>query len=267
MPSSIKDTVVVREFNDFEGLEDAFRRHGDELAALILEPVCHAVGVLEPEDGFLQLCRDLCTASGTVLIFDEVITGFRHSPGGVQELVGITPDLTAMGKAVANGFPLSLVAGKKEFMAQLAPEGKTFFSGTFNGQILTVVAGLACTDILVRDDVHTHLNMLGARLRDGIDEHIQHLGVRAQVAQRGSIWCIYFTDQPLHRFREMAEFTKDKLHPLQRAFQRWMLGRGFYIHPTYSLRAFISAAHTEEDIDLTIAAVGDFLREYREDLT
>jgi glutamate-1-semialdehyde 2,1-aminomutase len=266
MLSSVRDSVVIREFNDVAGLEDAINRHGDELAALILEPVCHAAGVIEPEPGFLERCRELCDQAGIVLIFDEVITGFRYAPGGAQEVFGVTPDLTAMGKSVANGFPLSLVTGRADLMSNLSPEGQTFFSGTFNGQILNVAAALACTEILVRDNVYDRLAALGARLKHGIEEQIEHYGVNAQVRHRGSIWALYFTRDPIRRFRDIAEFAKDKAHPLQRAYQRWMLGQGIYIQPTYALRAFISAAHTDEDIDKTIAATGKFFRDSRDDL-
>jgi glutamate-1-semialdehyde 2,1-aminomutase len=266
MLSSVRDSVVVREFNDFQGLEDAIARHGHELAALILEPVCHAAGVIEPEPGFLEACRRLCDEAGIVLIFDEVITGFRYAPGGAQEVFGVTPDVTAMGKSVANGFPLSLVTGRADIMANLSPEGATFFSGTFNGQILNVAAALATTEILVRDKVHDRLNALGERLAAGINEQIEHYGVNAQICQRGSIWALYFTKEPIRRFRDIAEFAKDKAHPVQRAYQLWMLGKGIYIQPTYALRAFISAAHTDEDIDKTVAATGEFFRDNKDDL-
>lgn len=264
--AAIKDTVVVREWNDFDGLADAFARHGSELAAVMLEPVCHAAGVIEPEEGFLERLRELCTQHGVILIFDEVITGFRHACGGAQELYGVAPDLAAMGKAVANGFPLSVVTGRRELMANLSPEGPTFFSGTFNGQILNVAAAYACTGVLLDEPIHERLNSLGARLREGIQEHIDHLGVRAQVRQVGSVWCLYFTDKPIKRFRDIAEFAKDKADPMQRAYQRWMLSQGIYIQPTFALRAFISAAHETDDIDRTVAATGEFLREHRQQL-
>jgi glutamate-1-semialdehyde 2,1-aminomutase len=265
--SAVKDSVVIREWNDFDGLATAFERHGDELAALILEPVCHAAGVIDPEPGFLERCRELCTEHGVQLIFDEVITGFRHAPGGAQELFGVMPDLTALGKAMANGFPLSAVAGSKELLANLSPEGPTFFSGTFNGQILNVAAGMATTGVMLNEPVHERLNALGERLRNGIQECIDDLSLKVQIRQRGSIWCLYFTDRPIKRFRDIAEFAKDKAHPLQRDYQRWMLSRGIYIQPTFALRAFISAAHTDEDIDTTVSATCEFLRDRREELT
>jgi glutamate-1-semialdehyde 2,1-aminomutase len=265
--AAVKDSLVIREWNDFEGLASAFEESGDELAAVILEPVCHAAGVIDPEEGFLERCRELCTEHGVQLIFDEVITGFRHARGGAQEVFGVVPDLAALGKSVANGFPLSVVAGSKELMSNLSPEGPTFFSGTFNGQILNVAAAYATTGVLLDEPVHERLDALGARLRDGIQEQINHLGVKAQILQRGSIWCLYFTDKPIRRFRDIAEFAKDKAHPLQRAYQRWMLGQGIYIQPTFALRAFISAAHSDEDIDLTISATGEFLRDRRRELS
>jgi glutamate-1-semialdehyde 2,1-aminomutase len=267
MLAAVRDSVVVREWNDFEGLQTAFERHGEELACLILEPICHASGVIPPEPGFLERARELCTEYGVKLIFDEVITGFRHASGGMQELLGITPDLTAMGKAVANGFPLSLVTGPKELIGNLSPEGGTFFSGTFNGQIINVAAALACTEVLRDEPVHERLDALGTRLRVGIQEQIEHTGVRAQISQFRSIWCVYLTDRPIRSFRDIAEFAKDKAHPLQRAYQRWMLSKGIYIQPMYALRAFISAAHTEDDIDRTVDATAEFFRAYNDELT
>ena len=264
--NAIADTVVVREWNDFAGLENAFEENGDELAAVILEPILHSCGIVEPTDGFLERCRELCDEHGALLVFDEVLTGFRHAPGGAQELFGVVPDLTAMGKAVANGFPLSLVAGRDELMSNLSPEGPTFFSGTFNGQLLNVAAAHATTGVLLSEPVHRRLQRLGSKLREGIQAEIDRLRLKVQIVQHGSVWCIYFTDRPVRTYRDIAAFTKDKNNPIQRAYQRWMLERGVYIQPTYALRAFISGAHTEKDIDRTVHATGEFLRAHRQEL-
>ncbi len=266
MLRAAREAVLVRGYNDVAGVEDAVRRHGHEIAALFVEPIFHNAGVILPEPGFLERCRSLCSEAGIVLVFDEVITGFRHAVGGAQELLGVTPDLTTMGKAVANGFPLSVLAGRAELMSRLVPEGDVFFSGTFYGHLLNVAAALKCTEILREQPVHERLAGLGRRLRDGIQDAIDETGVRAQVGQLGSVWCLYFTDRPLRSFRDVAEFAKDKDHPVQRAYQRWMLSQGIYIHPMYILRGYITAAHSEEDIERTVAATAQFLREHRQEL-
>lgn len=265
--SCVRDSVIVRQFNDFESLEKTIERQGHEIAALIVEPICHSLGVVEGEPGFLELCRDLCTKAGIVLIFDEIVSGFRQALGGAQELLGVTPDLTTMGKAVGNGFPISLVTGRSDLMSLISPEGPVLYSGTFNGHTAVIAAALKCSHILMTEPVHERLEVLGRRVRDGIQEHIDHLGVKAQVKQRGSVWCLYFTDRMIRNFRDIAEFAKDKEHPLQRAYQRWMLEHGVFITPYFILRSYISAAHTEEDIDRTVAATGGFLRARREELS
>jgi len=265
--SGVRDSVIVRQFNDFEALERTIGQRGHEIAALILEPICHSCGVIEPEPGFLELCRELCTKAGIVLIFDEIVSGFRQALGGAQQLYGVTPDLTTMGKAVANGFPLSLLTGRSDLMSLVAPAGRVAYSGTFNGYTPSVAAALCTTSILIKEPVHQRLEALGRRVHEGIQDHIEHLRLKAQVRQLGSVWTLYFTDRPVRNFRDIAEFAKDKDHPLHRAYQRWMLKEGIYIHPYFVLRCYINAAHTEEDIDLTVAATGRFLREYRERLS
>lgn len=266
IPRAVRDTVVVCGYNDLDGLERAVRRHGHELAALVVEPVFHNAGVILPEPGFLELCRSLCTEAGIVLVFDEVITGFRLALGGAQELLDVQPDLTTMGKAVANGFPLSVLAGRAELMSRLVPEGDVFFSGTFYGHLLNVSAALACTEILRTQPIHGQLERLGRRLREGIQDAIDETGAKAQIRQLGSVWCLYFTDGPLRSFRDVSRFAKDKEDHLQRRYQRWLLGRGIYMHPMYVLRGYLTAAHTEEDVDRTVTATAGFLHEYREEL-
>jgi glutamate-1-semialdehyde 2,1-aminomutase len=217
-----------------------------------------------PEPGFLEALREACTASGTLLIFDEVITGFRHGIGGAQERYGVTPDLTTMGKALGNGFPISVLAGRAEVMDHLGPLGDVLFAGTFAGQIMNCAIALEVTRIVREGDIHRHLARLGERLVTGIQAAIDETGVRAQVRSIAGVWTVYFTDEPIRRFRDFARFAMDKNHPIQRAYRSWLLERGIYVHPHYMIRGFLTGAHTDADIDQVVEATASFLREHRE---
>jgi glutamate-1-semialdehyde 2,1-aminomutase len=200
------------------------------------------------------------------LIFDEVITGFRVGLGGAQAALGITPDLTTMGKAIANGMPISAVAGRAKFMDHYAPLGQTFFSGTFYGHVLNVAVANACIALLEADPPYARLQKLGERLRAGIQAAIDETGVAAAVRQLGSVWTLYFTRAPIRNYRDMADFARVKNHPVHAAYQRWMIARGIYIHPHFFVRGYLNDAHSEADIDRAIVATGDFLRAHRQDL-
>jgi len=258
--------VVTCGYNDVETLRSLFAKHGPELAAVIMEPIFHNAGVIAPEPGFLQECRRLCSENGTVLIFDEVITGFRVGLGGAQELLGVTPDLTTMGKAIANGMPISAIAGKAEIMDGFAPVGPTFFTGTFYGHVLNVAVANACATILETTLPYSRLASLGERLRSGIQDAIDETGVAAVIRQSASIWTLYFTRKPIRNYRDMADFAQVKDHPVHAAYQRWMLSQGIYIHPHFFVRGYINDAHTESDIDRIVAATRAFLVAHREAL-
>jgi glutamate-1-semialdehyde 2,1-aminomutase len=264
IPASVRDLVLVREYNDAAGVRETLAREGDSIAAVILEPVFHNAGVVMPEPGFLETLREACTAAGTVLIFDEIITGFRHGPGGAQGRLGVTPDLTTMGKAIGNGFPISVLCGRGEIMDRLGPKGDVLFAGTFAGHTLNVAAALACTGIVLEGSLGDHLARLGRRLVAGISAAIDETGARVQVREYGGVWTIYFTDEPIRRFRDFARFAMDKDHPVQRAYRDWLLERGIYVHPHYMIRGFLTGAHTDDDIDRLVAATAGFLREHAE---
>jgi glutamate-1-semialdehyde 2,1-aminomutase len=262
----MEHTVIVREYNDREGLRDAVERYGDELAAIIVEPVFHNAGVIEPAPGFLEDCRELATAAGSVLIFDEIITGFRHGLSGAQGMLGVTPDLSTFGKGVANGMPLSMLAGRRDLMEELAPLGPTFFSGTFCGHLLNVAAALACVRTLIEEPPYAQMEALGQRLRAGIETAIEQEGVRAQVRQLGSVWALYFADKAPRSYRELAAITSGKHDATQVAYQRWMAGNSIYLHPHSVLRGYITAAHTTDDIDAVVEHTAAFLHEHRSEL-
>ncbi|MBD0290433.1 MAG: aspartate aminotransferase family protein, partial [Thermoleophilia bacterium] len=258
IPKAVADLVVVCEYNDIEGVEAAIDAHGEELAAVIVEPVFHNGGVIEPAPGFLERLRELCTATGIVLVFDEVITGFRHGLGGAQERLAVTPDLTTMGKAIANGFPLSVVAGRAEIMDAFVPEGQVLFAGTFTAQPLTVAAALACIAYLRENDVHERLDELGSELAAGVESAIAETGADAQIRQVGSVWALYFTRRPIRRYRDIADTAATKENEAHAAYRNWLLERGIYVHPHYLVRGYLTASHSEDDVERTIDATRSF---------
>jgi glutamate-1-semialdehyde 2,1-aminomutase len=264
IPESVRDLVVVREYNDAAGVRDVLAREGSTIAAVILEPVFHNAGVVLPDPGFLETLREACTAAGTVLIFDEIITGFRHAPGGAQERYGVSPDLTTLGKALGNGFPISALAGRADIMDRLGPKGDVLFAGTFAGHTLDVAVALEVTRIVREREIHQHIGRLGERLTSGIQAAIDETGVPVQVRESAGVWTVYFTAQPIRRFRDFARFAMDKNHPVQRAYRGWLLERGIYVHPHYMIRGFLTGAHTDDDVDRVVEATASFLREHRE---
>ncbi len=259
IPGLVRDLVVVREYNDAAGVRETLEREGDTIAAVILEPVFHNAGVVLPEPGFLETLREACTAAGVVLIFDEIITGFRHAPGGAQERFGVTPDLSTFGKAIGNGFPISVLCGRGDIMDRLGPKGDVLFAGTFAGHTLDVAVALEVTQAVLEGEIHRHLVALGRRLTTGIQAAIDATGARVQVRESGGVWTMYFTDAPIRRFRDFARFAMDKDHPIQRAYRGWLLERGIYVHPHYMIRGFLTGAHTEADVDRLVEATADFL--------
>jgi len=264
IPAFVRDLILVREYNDAAAVRAVLAAEGDTIAAVIVEPVFHNAGAVLPEPGFLEALREACSAAGTLLIFDEVITGFRHGPGGAQARFGVMPDLTTLGKALGNGFPISALAGRGEVMDHLGPKGDVLFAGTFAGHSLNVAAALESTRVVLEGEIHANLARLGGRLTQGIQVVIDELGVPVQVHESAGVWAIYFTDQPIRRFRDFARFAMDKNHPIQRAYRNWLLERGIYIHPHYVIRGYLTGAHTTDDVDRVVAATASFLRQHRD---
>lgn len=262
-PDVVSALTMVLPWNDVDVLEERLATEGEELACVLVEPVVHACGVLKPAPGFLERLRELCTRYGIVLIFDEMITGFRHGLGGYQGLCGVKPDLTTFGKAIANGFPISGLAGSTEIMSQFEPQGPVSYSGTFNGELLCVVAALTTIAIMEREPVHERLFEVGARISSAINDEIERLGLPAQCQHVGSIWCLYFTDREIRSYRDIAAFAVSKDTGIDSDFQGHLLSRGIYMQPFYTNRCFTSYAHSDADVDYTIEVVTDFLRSSR----
>lgn len=261
LPEVLDATLVLR-FNDVAAVRATFAAHGDDIAAVIVEPVPHNVGCLLPEQEFLQALRDECTRAGSVLVFDEVITGFRHDLGGWQKISGVTPDLTTLGKAIANGYPIGALGGRADLMDLFStrPGAPAFFAGTYNGHPAVVAAALATLGKLRAEPVHEHVYRLGERARAGISEVLADLGVPAVVTGHGSVFVTYFMPGP-------APSSYDDLlrndAGMFIGYRRRMPEHGIFELPLNLKRNHISYAHTDADIDhlveATRAAVRDTL--------
>ncbi|MFG2167949.1 aspartate aminotransferase family protein [Micromonospora chersina] len=261
LPEVLDATLVLR-FNDVSAVRAAFAAHGDDIAAVIVEPVPHNVGCLLPEQKFLQALRDECTQAGSVLVFDEVITGFRHDLGGWQKISGVTPDLTTLGKAIANGYPIGALGGRADLMDLFStrPGAPAFFAGTYNGHPAVVAAALATLGKLRAEPVHEHVYRLGERARAGIGEVLADLDVPAVVTGHGSVFVTYFMPGP-------APSSYDDLlrndAGMFIGYRRRMPEHGIFELPLNLKRNHISYAHTDADIDhlveATRAAVRDTL--------
>lgn len=244
------DTLVVP-YNDLEAVRRAFLDNPDAVAAVIVEPVAANMGVVAPDGGFLPGLRDLCDEFGALLIFDEVITGFRLSLGGAQELFGVTPDLCTFGKIIGGGFPAGCVAGRAEIMALLAPLGPVYQAGTLSGNPIAMEAGLAQLGELRKPGTYERLETLGSRLERGLDRVVEDSGVDVRVSRVGSLATLFFTD------REVRSWDDAKTCDTAR-FSRYfsgMLDRGFLIAPSQYEALFLSTAHTADVVDRFVDAV------------
>ena len=241
------DTIVVP-YNDVDAVAAAVARYGEGLAAIVVEPVAGNMGVVPPEPGFLEALRRLCDASGALLVFDEVITGFRVARGGAQELFGVLPDLTVLGKIVGGGLPLAAFGGRADVMDQLAPVGRVYQAGTLSGNPLATAAGITVLRRLRDDAVYEQLEALGARLEEGLRPF-------GSVQRVGAMATLFLADGPVRDFEAAEHADTDRYGLLFRG----LLERGIYIAPSQFECLFVSLAHTHEDVDLTVEAVADVL--------
>jgi glutamate-1-semialdehyde 2,1-aminomutase len=259
LPAALDHTLVCS-FNRLEEVEETLSEHRGEVAAVIIEPAAHNMGCVLPKPGFLDGLRQLCTAHGTVLIFDEVITGFRHHLGGYQAICGVKPDLTTLGKAIANGFPLAAVCGKAVIMDRFSTRagGDTFFGGTFNGNTAGCAAALATIEVLEQEPVHQHIFRLGERLRKGLREIHQRVGVCATVAGFGSVFLTYF--QAEGRVESYSDLLRNDAGRFIE-YRRRLIERGIFELPLNLKRNHLNYSHTEADVDRTLEACEDVLKE------
>jgi len=244
------DTLTLP-FNDLSAVERLLRDHPRSIAALIVEPVVGNMGCVPPSAGFLEGLRNFCTQEGIVLIFDEVITGFRLSRGGAQELFGVLPDLTTLGKVIGGGLPVGAYGGKREIMELVAPSGPMYQAGTLSGNPLAMAAGLETLRILNEEpEFYRQLELKSKRLAEGIVKNLSSLGLRLSFNRVGSLSTLFFTDLPV--VDSVTALTADT-HRFG-AYFRLMLEQGIYLPPSQFEAMFISSAHTEEDLDRTIDA-------------
>jgi glutamate-1-semialdehyde 2,1-aminomutase len=245
-PATTKDTIVCK-YNDVDAVASTVAEYGEGLAAIIVEPVAGNMGVVPPEPGFLEVLRRLCDASGALLVFDEVITGFRVARGGAQELFGVMPDLTILGKIVGGGLPLAAFGGGAAIMDRLAPSGDVYQAGTLSGNPLATAAGLAALRRLRDPSVYEQLEQRGARLESG-------LAPFGRFQRVGAMATLFMTDGPVRNFGDAQRSDTDRYG----ALFRHLLERGIYIAPSQFEAMFVSVAHGDEEIDRTIQAVADF---------
>ncbi|MEM1540860.1 MAG: glutamate-1-semialdehyde 2,1-aminomutase [Candidatus Bathyarchaeia archaeon] len=260
IPQEMAKQVIVVPFNDQEIVEKTIKRHHDEIAALITEPILHGSATcIPPKEGFLKFLREITEKYGIVLIFDEVVTGFRHHLGGAQKIFNVAPDLTTFAKAMANGFPVAAVCGRKEIMEYFKPTGNVDYGGTFNSNPISMAATLATIEELERNKVHKYLFKLGEEVRNNLNEIIDQLKLEAQVVGFGSIFQIIFTKKHITNYRDILSSNNE----LFMKFQKEMMKSGIFILPKPNKRCHISAAHTEEDVHYTIEKAREALKKLK----
>jgi glutamate-1-semialdehyde-2,1-aminomutase len=256
VPTQTAATTISARYNDLEGLREIFQREGEEIAGVILEPVAGNMGVVLPEEGFLQGVRSLTKEYGALLIFDEVMTGFRVSYGGAQGYYGIDPDLTCLGKVIGGGLPVGAYGGKRCFMEQISPSGPIYQAGTLSGNPLAMNAGLATLKLLQQPGVYEMLQHNTARLAEGLKQLAQEFGLPIWVNAVGAMFSAFFTDTPV---KDYASACTSDVERFARYF-RSMLEKGIYLAPSQFEAVFLSTAHTEEDIDYTLEQARTVLR-------
>jgi glutamate-1-semialdehyde 2,1-aminomutase len=250
VPAEVAAQTVVLDYNDVPGLEKAFNEIGNEIAALIVEPVAGNMNLIAPKPEFLQAMRELCTKHGAVLIFDEVMTGFRVGLGSAQGRYGITPDLTTLGKVIGGGMPVGAFGGQKEIMQKIAPLGPVYQAGTLSGNPVAVAAGLATLKLVQAPGFYDRLSTMTQRVIDGLALAAKEHGIAFSAQHVGGMFGLYFSDAPPQSYAEAMQCDKDTFN----RFFHAMLDEGIYLAPSAFEAGFVSAAHSGADIDQTIAA-------------
>jgi glutamate-1-semialdehyde 2,1-aminomutase len=255
---TVADTMVAP-YNDLGAVERVVSEQGRDLAAIFVEPVAGNMGCVPPREGYLQGLRDLATRAGALLVFDEVITGFRLSTGGAQVLYGVKPDLTCLGKIIGGGLPVGAYGGRADIMEHVAPSGPVYQAGTLSGNPLAMAAGIATLDLLQRAGTYKRLDTLAARLHAGLLGAREEADVKVTINRVGSMITLFFTPGPVVDYAT----AKKSDTALFARFFHGLLARGIYFPPAQFEAAFVSLAHTEGDIDTTVRAAGEIFRELR----
>lgn len=256
IPEDVAQHTVTAEFNNLDSVRALFEKYNDDIACIIVEPIAGNMNCIPPKEGFLQGLRDICDEFGAVLIFDEVMTGFRVAKGSAQGLFGITPDLTTLGKVIGGGMPVGAFGGKKEIMAHLAPEGPVYQAGTLSGNPVAMAAGLAALNELEREGFYQELTEKTTYLLKGVQAEADKLNIPFTTSQVGGMFGLFFTDaDKVETFAQVQKCDGEKF----KKFFHLCLDRGVYLAPSSFEAGFVSSAHTTEQLDKTIAAIGDAL--------
>jgi glutamate-1-semialdehyde 2,1-aminomutase len=255
VPKSATSNTLTAPYNDLEAVKALFEQNRDEIAGVILEPVVGNAGFITPDAGFLEGLREITQDHGALLVFDEVMTGFRIAYGGAQEKFGVTPDLTTLGKVIGGGLPVGAYGGRKDIMSMVAPAGPVYQAGTLSGNPLAMTAGIKTLELLQRPGSYEYLDKITQKLADGLLQIAQETGHQVCGGQISAMFGLFFTSGPVHNYEDakksdMAKFGR---------FHRGMLERGVYLAPSQFEAGFTSLAHTEADIDQTLAVAKEVL--------
>jgi glutamate-1-semialdehyde 2,1-aminomutase len=255
VPEAITQDTLIARYNDLESVKRLFTQRGSEIAAVIVEPVAGNMGLVLPDINFLQGLRCITESYGSILIFDEVISGFRLCYGGFQNICNITPDLTTLGKIIGGGLPVGAYGGRKDIMDQIAPSGEVYQAGTLSGNPLAMVAGITTLNILRKSDYYKQLKEMTFFLTSQIKRAFIDHGVSCSINSIGSMFCIFFTDQDVRYYEQVISCDTSKYAE----FYQGLFTAGIYMPPSQFEVSFISCAHSTEDIEKTIAAVNQVL--------
>lgn len=250
VPQGFIEQTLSLPFNDAEAVEKVMGEQGDQIAAVIVEPVAGNMGLVAPVDGFLEALRKLCDQYGSILIFDEVMTGFRVAYGGAQSLYNIQPDLSCFGKIIGGGLPVGAYGGRRDLMAQVAPQGPIYQAGTLSGNPLAMAAGIATLREIGRPGFYENLDAVSARLMEGLKSEADRAGIEVSVDRVGSMLGLYFAPGPVSSFKDAKKSDLERFSKYYKA----MLAQGIYLAPSQFEAGFVSAAHDDAAIDKTLAA-------------
>ncbi|MEK9761622.1 MAG: glutamate-1-semialdehyde 2,1-aminomutase [Deltaproteobacteria bacterium] len=250
VPASFVEHTLLADFNNLESVTDLFDEYGSEIAAVVLEPVAGNMGMVVPDLDFLKGLRNLCDVHGSLLVFDEVMTGFRVDYGGAQEIFGIIPDMTIFGKVIGGGLPVGAYGGRQDVMLMVAPAGPVYQAGTLSGNPLAVAAGRKTLEILQAPDTYAELSRKSNWLIDEMRQSAGQNGIPLQTNVMGGMFGFFFAEKPVRNYQDAAESDQDRF----RKFFMGMLKEGIYLAPSAFESGFISMAHTEEDLEKTAAA-------------
>ncbi|MBH8574243.1 glutamate-1-semialdehyde 2,1-aminomutase [Nostocaceae cyanobacterium CENA369] len=255
VPKAATSSTLTAPFNDLEAVKALFEENRDEIAGVILEPVVGNAGFITPDAGFLEGLRELTQEHGALLVFDEVMTGFRIAYGGAQEKFGVTPDLTTLGKVIGGGLPVGAYGGRRDIMSMIAPAGPVYQAGTLSGNPLAMTAGIKTLELLQKPGTYDYLDRITQKLADGLLQIAQETGHAACGGHISAMFGLFFTAGPVHNYEDAKKSDTAKFG----RFHRGMLERGVYLAPSQFEAGFTSLAHTDEDIEQTLAVARDVL--------